>query len=1074
MNGLTRWFIDHPIAANLLMVAILAAGLLTAGQLRVESFPQMAPSSLVIEVAYPGGTARQIDQSITQRVEEAVSGLAGIKQITSQSSAGLATIRVRKTAATDLDHLLEDVRDQINSIESWPALAEKPIIRRDAFTNLAAFVVISGARPDRELQPIARQVELALKQHPDISNVSNWGARAPQLIIEPDIDKLRHYGLNLESLAGILEQMSLETRSGELKRSSGRLVLRGDGYADDLSRLSGLEVLSTAAGTLTLGELATLRRGYETTGAIVRNNGDNAIALLISTSQQDNLLRISQAIENTLARQRQRQRLPADITLSTMADMAPYIEDQLDRLTTNAWQGLLIVLLLLGLFLDLKLAFWVALGIPVALCGTLGAMNGLDYSINDITLFGFILVLGILVDDAVVVGESIHARQHPHRPPKEAAWQGVHAVSVATVFGVLTTIVAFSPMLWLNNDFGRLFASFSAIVIIALLFSLIESKWILPAHLAGASVQLRLPSFVTRTQQSAQQLLERFIQAIYRPLLQRALHHKLATLLSFSAVVVLAYGLWANGTIRSALFPEIPGRYITAKVTLQQGAPIPLQEKALAQLERTALQLSQQLTQEFSLASPPLTNLLAWSDGYGDIEVTAELSAEALRQLPGNQLLHDWCTFTGPIEGADSLRFSAADAPAGGTLLSVSAPDRALAQQAATALAEQLTRLAGVDDVYDDGNGGQDQLRIRLNAFGRQLGLTQHHIAKLTGEAFGQRELHRILDHGRETQIILRYPIESKRSLAQLRQTPVILDNGQAVLLEDVATFTVEREPEVLYRRNREQVINLYWRQDRTIQSPEQTLQQLDAEIQAIESRFPGVRIHAAGEFEEISDIQQGLTSAFILTILLIYILLAIPLQSYWQPLLIMAVIPFGVAGAILGHGLMGLPISLLSMLGMMAMTGIVVNDSLVLLTQFNANVRSGMTLHAALSEACTGRFRAIFLTTITTVCGLLPLLSESAEQAQYLKPAAVSLVFGELLATAITLILTPVLLACFSRSQAPQKAPQKAASSPIAQESTPYPIAAAEVAAPETEAEAPEPTASQARTPDSSVRSEP
>ncbi|UTV29551.1 efflux RND transporter permease subunit [Photobacterium atrarenae] len=1021
MNGLTRWFIDHPIAANLLMVAILAAGLLSAGQLRVESFPQMAPTSLVVEVAYPGGTARQIDQGITQRVEEAISGLAGIRQITSQSSAGMATIRVRKTAATDLDRLLEEVRDRINSIERWPAHAEKPIIRRDEFTNLAAFVVISGDRPDSELQPVARQVELALKQHPDIAKVSNWGARAPQLIIEPDIDTLRHHGLNLESLAGILEQMSLETRSGELKRSGGRLVLRGDGYADNLSHLSSLEVLATASGTLTLGELATLRRDYESTGAVVRNNGDNAIALLISTSQQDNLLHISQAIEDTLARQRQR--LPADITLSTMADMAPYIDDQLDRLTTNAWQGLLIVLGLLGLFLDLKLAFWVALGIPVALCGTLGAMNWLDYSINDITLFGFILVLGILVDDAVVVGESIYARRHPHRPPKKAAWQGVRAVSVATVFGVLTTIVAFSPMLWLNNDFGRLFASFSAIVIVALLFSLIESKWILPAHLAGASTNHRLPSFITRLQQSAQRQLAHFIQTVYSPLLRRTLHHKLATLLSFCAVVVLAYGLWANGTIRSALFPEIPGRYITAKVTLQQGAPLPLQEKALAQLERTALKLNQQLKQEFSLANPPLTNLLAWSDGLGDIEVTAELTAEALRQLPGNRILHDWRTFTGPIEGADSLRFSAADAPAGGTQLSVSAPDRALAQQATAELAQQLTQLAGVDDVYDDSNGGQDQLRIRLNAFGRQLGLTQHHIAKLTGEAFGQRELHRILDHGRETQIILRYPVESKRSLAQLRQTPVILDNGQAVLLEDIATFTLEREPQVLYRRNRAQVINLYWRQDRTIQSPEQTLHQLAAGIEAIESRFPGVRIHAAGEFEEITEVQQGLTSAFILTILLIYILLAIPLQSYWQPLLIMAVIPFGVAGAILGHGLMGLPISLLSLLGMMAMTGIVVNDSLVLLTRFNHNFRAGMTLHAALTEACTGRFRAIFLTTITTVCGLLPLLSESAEQAQYLKPAAVSLVFGELLATGITLILTPVLLASFSRSQAPQEA---------------------------------------------------
>ncbi|SEK83340.1 Multidrug efflux pump subunit AcrB [Atopomonas hussainii] len=1014
MNSLSRWFITNPVAANLLMVAILVAGVLSLGQLRVESFPQIAPSSLVINVAYPGGTAAQIDQSITQRIEAAISGIGGIKQVVSQSSAGMASVRVRKTAAADLDKLLEDVRNQVNAIEGLPQQAEKPQVSREEFTNLAAFVIVSGPRDNSALQPIARQVELALKQHPRIAKVANLGSRQALLVIEPDLDKLQNLGLNLEQVAEAVARNSLETRSGELKNAAGRLLLRGDGYADGLQPLSRIALHSSAQGTVTLGEVASIKRDYQDDGAIVRNNGQTAIALLVSTAQQDNLLQVSEAIAETLARQRSL--LPADISLTTMADMAPYIREQLGLLGDSAWQGLLIVIVLLGLFLELKLAFWVAMGIPLALAGTLSAMQVFDYSINDITLFGFILVLGILVDDAVVVGESIYAQRRPGRPAAEAALQGVSAVSVATVFGVLTTIAAFSPMLWINNELAKVLAGFSAVVIFALLFSLLESKLILPAHLCGNEV--RMPRVLGRVQRGAQDGLQWFINRVYRPLLSAALEHSAATLLGFGAFILLAYGLWSTGAIRSAIFPEIPGRYLTANVDLQDGAPLALQAQALNRLSRSAEQIASELTQQYSLAEPPLVNLLGHSDGYGQIEVTAELSHEALRRLPANLLLQRWREQTGALEGAYAVSFAAAESPAGGSVLAIAALDRDLARQASQALASTLAGLPGVADVYDDGQGGQPQIRLKLNAFGRHLGLNQHHLARLAGEAFGQREIHRLLENGQETKLILRYPASARRSTEQLPNTPVFLDSGQTVRLGDVVELHVEREPEALYRRNREQVVNLYWRQNRDIQAPERTLEQLQGEIATIEARYPGVSIRAAGEFEEIDEVQDGFKQAMLLTLLLIYILLAIPLKSYWQPLLIMAVIPFGFAGAIFGHGLMGLPISLLSMFGMLAMTGIVVNDSLVLITHFNQHYRAGMGLREALINSASSRFRAIFLTTVTTVCGLLPLLSETSEQAQYLKPAAVSLVFGELFATAITLVLIPVLLGLSSRRQ--------------------------------------------------------
>lgn len=1020
MSWMTKWFINNPVAANLLMMAIVISGVLAFGQLRVESFPQIAPSSISITVAYPGGTALQIDESVTQRIEESISGIAGIKQITSQSSAGMSRVVVRKTSSTDLDKLLDDIRNQVNAINGFPVRAERPQVVRNEFTNLAAFVVVSGPRTDDELQPIAKQLEQSLKKNPQISKVSNWGTRTPQLVIEPNPDQLKALGLSLEDLARLVEQRSLETRSGELISDKGRMVIRGDGYADDLQKLNQLVVISGSNGKIRLGDIAKLTRGYQYSGSIVRNNGSNAIALLVSTSQTDNLLKVSEAISETL--DAQRAILPSDIELNTMADMAPYIEEQLFRLSENAWQGLLIVLILLGVFLEIRLAFWVAMGIPIALTGTLAAMQWFNYSINDITLFGFILVLGVLVDDAVVVGEAIHEKRtgnagySPKINGKTAAWQGVHSVSVATVFGVLTTIAAFSPMLWINNELAKVLAGFSAVVIFALIFSLIESKFILPSHLAQLSVKKPSTSIFAKVQNAAQGGLQWFNLNIYRPILEFALGYKVASLLGFVAVISLAYGMWSNGAIRSALFPEIPGRYITAVIELEDGAPLPLQRQALLQVEQAMTQVEKGLMEDYPLQEKPVVNLLAWSDGYGEIEVTAELTNESLSLLPGNLLLKRWRESTGQIEGAYSTKFSAAEEPAGGTFLTISSNERELASRVSEQLADTLASLKGVSDVYDDGQDGLPQVRLVLNQYGQQLELTQATLAQLAGEAFGEREVHRLLENGQETKVLLQYPRDERRTLAQLQQAIIMLPNGGSVMMGDIAEFRHEQEPQVVYRRDREQVINLYWKQNRDLQSPEKTREQLEDTIESLHQQYPSVTIKAGGEFEEIGEVSDGFKSAMILTLLMIYILLAVPLKSYWQPMIIMAVIPFGFAGAIFGHYLMDLPISILSMFGMMAMTGIVINDSLVLITRFNAEYRQGVPLQQALVIAGTSRLRAIFLTTITTVCGLLPLLSETAEQAQYLKPAAVSLVFGELFATAVTLILIPVLLGLFCR----------------------------------------------------------
>ncbi|MCG8415039.1 MAG: efflux RND transporter permease subunit [Pseudomonadales bacterium] len=1016
MKFLTRWFLDNPVAANLLMVFILVAGILTYSTLRVESFPQIPATQLIISVTYPGGTPRQVDEGITQRIEDAISGVPGIHSIRSESWRGLANITVKKNTGVDLDRLMEDVRNEVESIVGFPDAAEKPRIFRDEYGNLAAFVIIYGGQDKELLQTVSTRVETALKKHPAIAEVFNWGKRQKQLLIEPRSEALQRYGLDMEDLTNRIHQWSLEFRSGELKTARGTITLSGSQYADDLLALERLPVISNTQAIVRLGDIASIRRTYQEDESLVRYNDANAVTLMVNTSQKDHLMKVSEAIDEVIAEMKPM--LPDDMNIAVMADMAPYISEQLDLLGTNAWQGLVIVLIVLGIFLEVRLAFWVALGIPISVAGALALMGlpALDYSINDITLFGMILVLGILVDDAVVVGEAIHSARQKTKDPKEAAWRGVESVTIATVFGVLTTIAAFSPMLWIENELAKVLAGFSAVVIFALIFSLIESKFILPTHLAleyrDYAAKNLFIKILLNIRHFCNAALERFSERTYQPILQKTFNHRWAALMVFSSAMLFSYGALNNGLISSAFFPEIPGRFATVEVDMDQDAARSLTMRNADQLETAIIATNQKLAEEFQLLDAPIERYIVAMTGSLRIELTAELSEEALAEIPSVRLLEVWRETSGQLEGSYAVSYRLAEQVAGGTAITVATNDRALARQVASDVRHELAQLPGVNDVYDDGQSGKRQLNIRLNERGIQLGIDQRQLATLVGGAFGNFEIHRLLDDAQEMLVQVKLPEQDTHTLEQFRNTTIRTGQGGYVTLGEISHFTQSREPEVLYRRNRNEVVTVYWNQDRSISSPEAVWQRLsDQAIPELNARYPGVIIEAVGEFEEIGEVQTGFRKAMILTLLLIYVLLAVPLKSYWQPFIIMSVIPFGFAGAILGHGLMGLSFSLLSMFGLMAMTGVVINDSLVLMTRFNQLMDEGYSKTAALIKAGKSRLRAIFLTTVTTVCGLLPLLSETSEQAQYLKPAAVSLVFGELFATPITLVLIPLLL---------------------------------------------------------------
>ena len=1014
MKFLTRWFLDNPVAANLLMAFIVVAGYFSLQQLRVESFPQIAPNSATISVAYPGGTAEQVDQSITQPIESAIQSVAGIKTMTSQSMAGFANITVVKNSGVKLDRLVENLRNQVESISGFPAQAERPKITRNEFGNLASFILVYGGDNDQQLHRVSKQVQIALKKHPAISQVSHLGQRKNIIRIEPDHQKLQQHGLDASTLADAIRAHSLQYKTGELLTGQGPLILKGADYVHDLLALGQINVMKSAQGQVKLNEVAAIKREFSDADAVVRFQGKPAVALMLSTGPKDHLLKVSKATESVI--EDIMPTLPPGFQVEVMADMAPYIEDQLQRLSKNAWQGLIIVLIVLGLFLELRLAFWVAIGIPISLAGAswLMGLPWLNYSINDITLFGMILVLGILVDDAVVVGESIYQAREEGLQGKAAAAKGVESVAVATTYGVLTTIAAFSPMLWIDNELAKVLAGFSAVVIFALIFSLVESKFILPSHLAGAPLKEKfiLLRGIKWLRVHCQQGLTWFAQNVYGPVLSSALRNRLLSLVFFACFGALAYGGMAVGKINAVFFPEIPGRYASVKIEMQPDAPRALAQLNLLKLEQAGLASSKQLQQKYSLAQPAFGKTIVFDDGAQELSLTAELTTEALEVIPSTEILATLKHQLGNLEGSYSTRFTQAEEPAGGTGISVSGQDRHQVQQVVSQLKLALAQQVGVVDVFDTNQNGRRQLQVTLNQRGEQLGLSQSQLAQFVGGTFGSIEVYRLLDAGEETQVLIQLPKQAKQSVQQLAASSVHLGEGRYVALGEIADFNYRSVPEIVERRNRNQVVTVFWRQDRTLSSPEKVWRSLQSnEVAALENLYPGIKVRAVGEFDEIASVQSGFKQALLLTLLLIYVLLAVPLKSYWQPLIIMSVIPFGFAGAVIGHGLLGMSVSVLSLFGMMAMTGVVINDSLVLMTKYNQLIEQGVARSQALLEAGRSRMRAIFLTTITTVCGLLPLLSETSEQAQYLKPAAISLVFGELFATPITLILIPILL---------------------------------------------------------------
>jgi multidrug efflux pump subunit AcrB len=976
MHALSSWFTKNPVAANLLMVVILVAGVFTLMSIRIEGFPALPPSSVTITTVYPGASAEQVDRGVSRKIEKALEGMPGIKKVSSFSEQGASSVWVQKVSRFDMDRFQNEIKARVDSIFNLPRLAERPIITRDEFNVEALLVQVYGDVDQHTLQKVARSVKQALLSDPKISKMTPFGLLPREIRIEVDDTALRAHGMALEDVARAIESASLDYRTGSIESDAGKLTIRADQKAFDYRDFVSIPVLTRADGTrLLVKDIARVTDGFEEEKRFARFQRQPSVGMLVYTGNKGHLLEISKAAHDVV--EDLQPQLPNGIQVDIWAEYSIYMKDRLSLLATNAWQGLLIVFVLLALFLNIKLAFWVAMGIPISLCGALALMGDrfLGYSLNDITTFGMIIVLGILVDDAIVVGESVFEARAETKDPIKGTIKGVHRVSTATIFGCFTTVAAFYPLLLIDNDIGKIFASFSVVVIVCVLISMLESKLILPAHLAAARIDNSsnpggLSRLWRRLQSVTTAMLKYVNTRIYQPALVRMLRHRYAALVVFITIAVCGISTILNGWLRTVFFPEVPGQIIVVNLQMKSGSPFNLTTRHIDAIERAAEALNAEAMAELGTDDPPIARIMTALTDEHTAEIYAELQPERQRKIETMETLKRWREKVGRLEGVEELSFSGSFETGGGFIVQIGARNSIVLEDAVRRFSAALGDLDGIHDIRDDLNAGSPQISLHLRPEAQHLGLTASDLASQIGNAFGGLEVQRVQREEDEAIVYVKLKSQRRNELGDLLETRIQTARGKWLPLSLVATIETGYAPATVYRRNGQRMVQIRASLDKEKISPSEAYawiqNTLAPELMAL---YPGLTIQGAGELEEIGEMKGGMKRALVMILLLIYVLLAVPLKSYWQPLVIMSVIPFGFVGAVIGHWVCDTPLSVLSFFGMMAVTGVVVNDSLVMLTRFNDLHRQGRPLQQALIIAGGSRFRAIVLTTVTTVC---------------------------------------------------------------------------------------------------------
>ena len=1034
MKGLIGWFARNGVAANLMLLVIVISGAIVLTDLKQEIFPELSLDVITIETRYRGAGPEEVEDAICVRVEEALQGIDGIKRMTSTANEGLGLVTLEVLVGHDIREVLDEVKAGVDAIETFPEEVEKPVVHELTSRFQVINVAVAGETDLATLKRIGEQVRDGLTALPEISQALLLNVPPYEISIEVSDEALLRWGLTFDRVAEAVRQFSVDLPGGSVKTDTGEILFRTKGQAYSGDEYENLPLLTRPDGTrIYLRDVATVIDGFEDLAVSARFDGKPAVLVKVFRVGDQNAISISEAVQDYV--ERASASAPNGIEIFTWHNSARYLESRIALLVKNALTGLLLVFVVLALFLRLRLAFWITLGIPVSFLGAIALMPTFGVSINMVSLFSFILVLGIVVDDAIVVGENIHTTQVRTGKGPSAAIRGTYEVLVPVTFGVLTTMAAFSPMLFVPGFTGKFMAVFPLIILPTLFFSLVESNLILPSHLAHYKrpAPALKPNPIARLWNGFFDLfsngLEWFIQHAYRPLLRVAMDWRYVTLSLAVFAVLLTVGLIGSGTVRMVLFPVAESDNVVAFLTMPRDAPVESTLAGVASLERTAAEVRRQIVAEDG--SDPVLHMLssigehpyraiqggpmgssaaAQGDYLGEVDL--ELMPSEQRTVSAEQIANRWRELAGQIPGAVELSIEHDLVGARKAIdLQLSGADLGGVREVSEAVKSRLAEYAGVFDVSDTYRAGKPEIELALTTEGEALGLTLQGLGRQVRQGFFGEEAQRIQRDRDDLRVMVRYPLAHRRSLGDLERMRVRTPEGDEVPFSTVATGSYGRGPASITRIDRQRSINVQAEIDGTVTSAGEVAAALEAQfLPNLMARYPGVSYSFEGDEAEFAESAEGLAKGFGVIMFVMYGMLAIPLKSYWKPAIILSAIPFGMIGAIWGHAILGLEVSFLSMCGMVALAGVVVNDALVMVAFINRNARQRASLKNAVRQAGEARFRAILLTSLTTAAGVTPLILEESLQAQFLIPMAVALAAGVLFATVVTLVLVPAL----------------------------------------------------------------
>ncbi|MAT93854.1 MAG: acriflavin resistance protein [Halioglobus sp.] len=1014
-KGIIAWFAHNPVAANLLMLIIMAVGLGSAFTIQRAMFPAFDFELIWVQATYPGAAPEEVEQGIVLKIEEAINDLEGIKRVESDSFESNATMIIQPLDGTDVNKLLDDVQNRVDAIQYWPEAAEKPVISQPEVLFPALTVQVSGNIGERSMKALAESVRRDLLTYPEVSAAEVIGARDYEIAVEISEELLREYHLTLGDVADTIAASSLDLPAGSVRTDNGEIMLRTTGQAYVQQDFEKIVLRTWPDGTrLLLGDIATVNDGFEEGAGFALFNGAYSLGINVYAMGTQDIIETADAAKAYVAQKRAQ--LPDGVELDIWSDSTYYLSGRLQMMMQNLAMGALLVFIILALFLEIKLAFWVMLGIPVCFLGAMAMINTpyIHASLNMISIFGFILVLGIVVDDAIIMGESAYTETEAHGHHIDNVVKGVYRVATPATFGVLTTIVAFAPTLFVDGMFGAFPEACGWVVILCLVFSLVESKWILPAHLAHSKpTRNRLLLQIDHVQEAVNRGLKHFVENRYRPFMLRCIENRYTTLAFFLALLILCSGLLLGGVVRTVLSPELPGEFLQVEMRMAQGTPEERTLEAITEVARAFETMEDKYRHESGGGEKLLQHMAVYGFERINGSIFVELTKETERSLNSDQIAERWRREVGHVHGAEVFSITNVDGPSFGPAVAfdlMHSDD----QQLRAAAAELEEKLRHYDGLYDFRNGASDtadEIHFDILPEAEGLGLTRFDLATQVRHAYYGAEAQRVQRGIDEIKVMVRYPRADRENVDSLNNMYIRTPQGDEIPMETVASLDVRQGLLKATRIDFQRAAEVTSEANTRIVQPSKVIAEVEKNVMPeLIKKYPGLSYAVSGSADEERKTANSMMVGFCLALFGIYALLAIPTRSYLQPLIIMGVIPFGMIGAIFGHWVTGFPMSMMSLMGVIALSGVVVNDSLILVDYVNKAVAAGSERISAVVEGGTRRFRAILLTSLTTFFGLVPMLMEDSLQAQEMIPMAISLAYGIVFATVITLLLIPSL----------------------------------------------------------------